>query len=168
MPILVDVQVAPQYETLVDPQLLRQAVARTVEHQGWQDEGEVVLVITDDESIRQLNRDFRQIDAPTDVLSFPGTLDPGFVTPEGYSGYLGDVVISYSRAEAQAMEAGHSVARELQLLTIHGVLHLMGLDDVDEAGWRQMVDIQNEILNSLAMAPPTKGVNDHEGTAIGQ
>lgn len=154
MPVFVDIQVAPQYESLIDQTLLRRAVSATVEHQGFKDDSEVVVVITDDEGIRELNREFRDLDTPTDVLAFPGTLSENFVTPEGYSGYLGDVVISYSRAEAQALEAGHPVARELELLTIHGVLHLMGLDDADEAGWRQMTDIQNEILASLAATPP--------------
>ena len=168
MPVMVDIQMADHYQPLVDQGLVRQAVAATVEHQGWQDMGEVVVVITDDEGIRQLNREFRGLDNPTDVLAFPGTLEEGFVTPEDYPGYLGDVVISYSRAEAQAAEAGHPVARELQLLAIHGVLHLMGLDDADEAGWRQMMKVQSEILDSLASGPPTKEGSNRGGTAIGQ
>ncbi len=168
MPVLVDIQVAPQYEPLVDQQSLGEAARATVRQQSVRDEGEVVIVITDDEGIRSLNREFRNLDHPTDVLSFPGTLDEGFVTPEGYSGYLGDVVISYSRAEAQAMEAGHPVARELQLLVIHGVLHLMGLDDADEAGWRRMSEQQDRILGSLAPMPSSNGGPNHEGTAIGQ
>ena len=170
MPVLVDIQVPSHYEPLVDQALLRQAVAATVEHQGWQEESEIVVVITDDEEIRALNFEFRDLDEPTDVLSFPGTLGEDFVTPEGYSGYLGDVVISYPRAEEQAARAGHSVAHELQLLTIHGVLHLMGLDDVDEAGWRRMSEAQDAILATLAAAPSSKeGANrDREGTAIGQ
>jgi len=165
MPVLVDVQVASHHEPLVDQGPLRQAVAATVEHQGWRDQGEVVIVITDDEGIRSLNREFRNIDDPTDVLAFPGTLAEDFVTPEGYSGYLGDVVISYSRAEVQAMEAGHTVGRELQLLTIHGVLHLMGLDDADEPGWRRMNETQEEILASLAPLSSTREEANREGTA---
>jgi len=169
MPVLVDVQIAPQYEPLVDQALLRQAVAATAQHQGLED-GEVTLVITDDEEVRTLNFEFRDLDVPTDVLAFPGTLDEDFVTPEGYAGYLGDVVISYPRAEEQAQAAGHPVARELQLLTIHGVLHLLGLDDADEAGWRRMTETQDEILAALAPAPPSKGggQGEQEGSAIGQ
>lgn len=169
MPVLVDVQIAPQYEALVDQTLLRRAVAATLRHQGLE-EGEATLVITDDEGIRTLNFEFRDLDMPTDVLAFPGTLDESFVVPEGYSGYLGDVVISYPRAEEQARAAGHPVARELQLLTIHGVLHLLGLDDADEAGWRQMTEAQEEILAEVAAAPPSKGgtKGEQEGSAIGQ
>jgi probable rRNA maturation factor len=153
MALLVDIQVAPQYEPLVNSGRLRQAVASTIEHQGWQEDAEIVLVVTDDAGIRELNREFRDIDAPTDVLSFPDTLAEDFVTPEGYSGYLGDVIISYPRAEVQAQEAGHSPLREMELLTVHGVLHLMGLDDVDEAGWREMTEIQDEIMASLSSEP---------------
>lgn len=168
MPVLAEIQVAAHYEPLIDRALIRQAVAATVKHQGWQEEGEVVVVITDDEGIRSLNREFRNIDRPTDVLAFPGTLAEGFVTPEGYGGYLGDVVISYSRAEVQAAEAGHPTGHELQLLTIHGVLHLMGLDDADEEGWRQMSRIQDEIMSSLAPSPSTTGGANREGTASRQ
>lgn len=168
MAVLVDVQVPSHYEPLVDQTVLRQAVAATAVHQGWQDEGEVVIVIADDEEVRSLNLEFRNIDSPTDVLAFPGTLAEGFVTPREYPGYLGDVVISYSRAEAQALEAGHPVVRELQLLAIHGVLHLMGLDDSDDAGYQRMVQVQNEILGSLAALPPSKEGADREGTTIGQ
>ena len=155
MPWLVDIQVDPQYQPAVDEETLRRAVVATLEHQSAPDAAQVVVVVTDDEGLRQLNREFRNIDTPTDVLAFPGTLAEGFVMPEGYTGYLGDVVISYSRAEEQAREMGHPVARELQLLTIHGVLHLLGFDDVDEPGWRRMTELQNEILNSLAPLPQT-------------
>lgn len=170
MPVLVDIQIAPQYVPLIDEALLRQAVAAAVQHQGPDEQNEVTLVITSDEDIRTLNFEFRDLDVPTDVLSFPGTLDESFVTPDGYPGYLGDVVISYPRAEEQAHAAGHPVSRELQLLTIHGVLHLLGLDDADEDGWRRMSEIQEQILASLAPVPPTKegAKRDQEGTAIGQ
>ena len=168
MPVLVDIQVPAQYDPVVDRELLRQAVAATLEHQEYRDEAEVVLVIAGEEDMRSLNREYRNLDTPTDVLSFPGTLDEGFVTPEGYAGYLGDVVICYPRAEVQAVEAGHSVARELQLLTVHGILHLMGFDDMDEAGWRRMTEIQKAVLASLESAPSVSEGAQGEGTPIGQ
>ncbi len=168
MPVEVDIQVAPQYEPAVDQAALRQAVAATLAHQGWQGEGEVVVVVTDDLEIRSLNRQFRGVDAATDVLAFPGTLSEEFITGEGYQGYLGDVVISYSTAETQARQASHPVTREMQLLAVHGVLHLVGLDDTDEAGWRRMNEIQNEILDSLASQLPTPEGENREGTAGGQ
>lgn len=167
MPLLVDIQMPPHYEPLVDQALLRQAVAATVKHQGWRAEegAEVVIVIADDDDVRALNIEFRDIDSSTDVLAFPGTLAEDFVTPDQSPSYLGDVVISYTRAEMQAAQAGHPVERELQLLTIHGVLHLMGLDDRDEAGYQRMVRAQEQILESLAALPPSKGGRESEDTA---
>lgn len=93
--------------------------------------GPVVLTVTlvDDEEIREINRKHRQIDRPTDVLSFPlidGT--DAFALPPGVPRELGDVVVSYPRAVAQAEEYGHSVERELAYLVIHGVLHILGHD----------------------------------------
>ncbi len=165
MPVLVDIQIAPQYRPLVEQQALRRAVEATAAHQGWQGEGEVVIVITDDEGIRELNLQFRNVDAPTDVLSFPGAVGEDFVTPAGYPGYLGDVIISYPRAEAQAQEAGQPVQREIQMLTVHGMLHLFGLDDEEEESWRHMMDVQNAILSTLPVPPPLKP-EQTTGTAI--
>jgi probable rRNA maturation factor len=99
---------------------------------------ELTVVIADDGVLRELNRAFRGMDAPTDVLSFGGEA-PGFVVAPDAADYLGDVVISYPHAQAQA--TGHSVEAELALLVIHGVLHLLGYDhlepDEKEAMWRQ-------------------------------
>jgi probable rRNA maturation factor len=93
--------------------------------------GPVVLTLTlvDDDEIREINRQHRQIDRPTDVLSFPlidGT--DAFALPPGAPRELGDVVVSYPRAVAQAEEYGHSVDRELAYLVVHGVLHILGHD----------------------------------------
>lgn len=93
--------------------------------------GPVVLTLTlvDDTEIREINRQHRQIDRPTDVLSFPladGT--DGFALPPGAPRELGDVVVSYPRAVAQAEEYGHSVERELAYLVVHGLLHILGHD----------------------------------------
>ncbi|WP_298819888.1 rRNA maturation RNase YbeY [Chloroflexus sp.] len=102
---------------------------------------EIGIRITTDEELHRLNRDFRGVDAPTDVLSFADDGDRGpFVTAPDQPRYLGDIAISYQRVVAQAMEYGHSPARELAYLTVHGVLHLLGYDHergpVDEADMR--------------------------------
>lgn len=88
---------------------------------------ELTVVITDDERVRELNHRYRGVNLPTDVLAFEGTAE-GFVEAPGSIPYLGDVVISYPRVRAQAEEQGHSPDRELALLVIHGVLHLLGYD----------------------------------------
>jgi probable rRNA maturation factor len=107
------------------------------------------VVIDADNRLRELNLQFLDIDAPTDVLSFPsGEIDPD---PETGRIYLGDVIISYPRAVEQAGAAGHSVHSELQLLTTHGVLHLLGYDHAEEDEKALMWETQSTILRSLGV-----------------
>ncbi len=90
---------------------------------------EVCIRITTDAELHRLNRDFRGVDAPTDVLSFADDGNSSqFVTAPNLPRYLGDIAISYDRVLAQAAEYGHSPARELAYLTVHGMLHLLGYD----------------------------------------
>ncbi|MBQ4647620.1 MAG: rRNA maturation RNase YbeY [Clostridia bacterium] len=106
-------------------------------------EGEVSLTVCCNEHIQKLNAEYRNIDAPTDVLSFP-TLD--FETEDGYVSF-GDVVISTEKAYAQAEEYGHSPMREFCFLCVHSALHLMGYDHVDdEEGRIYMERRQEEVL----------------------
>jgi len=90
----------------------------------------VTVVITDDEHVRSLNAEFRGVDAPTDILSFPA--DPLPEEIEGEAPYLGDLIIGYPYTLHEAAEAGHDIADELVLLVIHGTLHLLGYDHDDE------------------------------------
>jgi len=114
-------------------------------------------VLTDDAEIQALNRQFRGIDAPTDVLSFAmqdeSPEDQGFVVaPEQDAetrAYLGDVIVSYPRAAAQAAEQGHSVLAELRLLVVHGVLHLLGYDHATPQDQARMWAIQDVVLERL-------------------
>lgn len=95
-------------------------------------ESGLTVVVTSDEAVRALNARYRGIDAPTDVLSFPADAPP-VPEAEPYP-YLGDIIIAYPRASAQAAQAGHPVEAELLLLVVHGTLHLLGFDhDTDEA-----------------------------------
>src|SRR5262249_39545479 len=99
---------------------------------------------THDAAIRELNRAHRGVDAPTDVLSFPLQLPadapaaPVFVLPPGQLVHLGDLVLSWPRAVAQAEQYGHSLARESAYLAVHGVLHLRGYDRARPADARAM------------------------------
>lgn len=104
--------------------------------------------MSDDAQLNELNRQFRGVDAPTDVLSF----EDGEIDPDSGRPYLGDVIISVSRAEAQAAAGGHALVDELQLLTIHGVLHLLGYDHADDAEKVQMWEFQTRILTELGCA----------------
>jgi probable rRNA maturation factor len=109
--------------------------------------GHLTLAFTDDDHIRELNREFAGVDQPTDVLSFPNN-DTDLETGEMY---YGDVVISIPYAERQAKEAGHPLRSELTLLIIHGVLHLFGFEHEEEEDRRKMWSVQDEILTQLGI-----------------
>ena len=98
---------------------------------------EVHVVVTDDERVRELNRTWRAIDAPTDVLSFPD----GDELPDGRR-FLGEIIISLDAARRQAAELGHSELRELQELTLHGVLHLLGYDHEEDDGDMDSLELE--------------------------
>ena len=112
---------------------------------------ELTVVVTDDEALHELNRRHRGVDAPTDVLAFPDETRGPFVGAPGFPRYLGDVIVSFPRAEAQAAEAGHDVSAELQLLVVHGVLHLLGYGDETEEQRVQMWGVQAQILRDLGV-----------------
>jgi probable rRNA maturation factor len=111
---------------------------------------EVSLVFTDSETVKQLNRDYRGVDEPTDVLAFSmlpqkGT-DSSFALPPDGVTRLGEVIISYPQAVAQAKEQGHSPERELALLVIHGILHLLGYDHEEPEEESKMRQRERELL----------------------
>lgn len=125
-------------------------------------DGEVALTFIDDEGIHALNRDYRGIDRPTDVLSFAmqedGTdeLDIIFEVDDEeeadpLSGMLGDIIISVDRALAQSEEYGHSLEREIGFLFVHGFLHLMGYDHQDEASEAEMTAKQEAVLQQAGL-----------------
>ncbi len=132
----------------IEEEQLRRAALATLLHQQAPP-AEVAIVISDDESLQELNRRFRGVDAPTDVLAFPDDTRGPFVGAPGFPRYLGDVVISYPRAREQAEQAGHSVEAELQLLVVHGVLHLLGHDDQSGPERAKMWAAQEAILKAL-------------------
>lgn len=104
--------------------------------------GEVAIALVSDRRIRELNRQFRGKDAPTDVLSFASDLDPG--APSGPSP-LGDIVISTQTARRQARDNGHTYGRELKVLALHGLLHLMGYDHDDPADRGRMSRLERRL-----------------------
>lgn len=142
-------------------QHLRRCIGRALAAQGVTVPCEINVLLTDDEGIRALNRDMRQVDAATDVLSFPMfQLEPGRFPrdPEGYldpeTGRmpLGDMCLNLNRAAEQALEFGHSAVRETGYLTVHSVLHLLGYDHMDEGPQKAAMRQREEaILNSLGI-----------------
>lgn len=107
--------------------------------------GSLTLVLTDGDAIQEFNRKFAGEDHPTDVLSFPD----GSQDPHDQTLYLGDVLVALDVARLQAEAAGHTLIDELTMLTVHGVLHLLGYDHADPESEQEMWAAQNEILNHL-------------------
>ena len=136
-----------------------QVITAALEAEGVEMPCEVNVLFTDDEGIHQINLDMREVDRPTDVLSFPMfDLRPGEHPTEEDADPatglvpLGDMCISLERAEAQAEEFGHSVQRELCYLTVHSVLHLLGYDHLDEGPMKaQMRQREETILGALGI-----------------
>ena len=127
--------------------LLERAANAALAHQSWPLDSELSIILTNDARLRELNLNYLSIDAPTDVLSFPASE----TDPETGARYIGDILISMPRARAQAKAAGHPLEWEVQLLVVHGVLHLLGHDHAraDEKG--RMWKAQAEILESLGL-----------------
>ena len=124
---------------------LEQAVVETLRVINPGKEADLSVVITDDLGIQKLNQEFRKIDKPTDVLAFPSEE----VDPDTGRQYLGDIIISIQRAQAQAASGNHSLEDELQLLVVHGVLHLVGYDHGGTSEKARMDFLQNQILDRL-------------------
>jgi len=116
------------------------------------DSTEMGLVVTGQQKIRELNRTYRGIDRPTDVLSFPmqeDKEDDDFTSPPEGAGYLGDVIISYPQAERQAKEHKHSIKKEMAVLIIHGILHLLGYDHIEDEEAERMEARERQILQGI-------------------
>ena len=126
---------------------LRTAVTVTLRHEKRKPPIEVTVLLTDDDQLKTLNKEYRGIDKPTDVLSFEaGDTMPGMADDDPY---LGDIVISVPTAERQAKQGGHSLKSELQLLTVHGTLHLLGFDHEEPEEKDRMWWTQASILAQL-------------------
>ena len=134
--------------------LIKKAAALALRAEGVE-KAIVSVMLTDDEGIRRVNRDFRGVDRATDVLSFPlnelrpGAFDPAAceTDPETGAVLLGDMMISVPRCEEQGRDFGHGYEREIMYLTVHSVLHLLGYDHVDEGAMkRQMRRREKEIM----------------------
>jgi probable rRNA maturation factor len=146
--IEIKVQIVAAFANLLSAERLKAVVETVLRAESRP--GRATLVLTDDEGIQALNRDYLGRDAPTDVLAFSAQEEDGaFVAAPEAEGYLGDVIVSYPRAVAQAAERGHATGHELDLLVVHGVLHLLGYDHATEEEKVAMWDRQEAILASL-------------------
>ena len=145
---MITLEIADEYQDKVEADSLERAAVQTLTHEELSASSGISIVVTDDTHLQNLNQQFLGIDAPTDVLSFPA----GFTDPDTGAPYLGDVIISFPRSEAQASAAEHTVKDELQLLVVHGVLHLLGYDHLEEEDKARMWAAQEEILEGLGVS----------------
>ncbi len=135
--------------------IITKCVEATLKAEGVNVPCEINVLVTNDKGIHAINLASREIDSPTDVLSFPMfQLEPGKL-PENWDDYLdpesdrcplGDMCISLERAIAQAKEFGHSVRREVGYLTIHSMLHLLGYDHMDEGEMKAQMRAREELI----------------------
>lgn len=132
--------------TAFDVQIVHRAVLATLDAHNLEDY-EISVLLTDDSRMTELNREYRGIDAPTDVLAFPQ--HEGKNTELMNLNVLGDVVVSLETAERQAITEKHSLAEEVAFLTVHGVLHLLGYDHQTQEEATVMFEKQDTILQDL-------------------
>lgn len=146
----ISVQVDEPFAAEVNAADLAQVIAAALASEGRAD-AEVTLVVTDDEAVAALNQQYRGVDGPTDVLSFPAQEPtPGFVSAPEADAYLGDIIIALPFTRRQAAELGRPLAAELRLLAAHGVLHLVGYDHAEPDEEAVMWARQDAILGQVS------------------
>lgn len=129
--------------------LIVRAVNATLRYEGFGRDAEVSVTFTDNEKIHTRNREYRGIDRPTDVLSFPMD-DEDY--DDGECAVLGDIVLSLEKADEQSKEYGHSFEREAAFLTVHSMLHLLGYDhETGEADEKEMFRRQDAIMAAMKL-----------------
>ena len=149
------IRVDRDFQAHVDKRWLRSLVKQSLAAHGIDAQVELSLLITDDATVRELNKIYRRKDKPTDVLSFAleadrhGNAAAGFVMPPGEVVHLGEVIVSYPKAVEQAAERKHPVEDELSLLVVHGVLHLLGYDHDKPAREREMRSLEQRVLSAV-------------------
>lgn len=142
---MIEVEVNDTYAQDVDINLLQRAILNTLIQAGSAQEMDVTLLVEGDDILQQLNRQYLGRDYPTDVLSF----EANDVDPETGRLHLGDIILSFPRAQEQRVSSGNSLADELQLLVVHGTLHLLGYDHDTPESKALMWEKQAAILKNL-------------------
>jgi len=149
----IGVHIEENFKSLIDEEWARKLTHAILKAERTASPYEVSIVLTDSEAVQKLNRDYRGVDEPTDVLSFCMLLqqenEPSFIpSPDGIT-HLGEVIISCPQAARQANEQKHSVKQELALLLIHGILHLLGYDHEHPDEEARMRAREKELLEKV-------------------
>lgn len=164
MVFYVDNEVSASFDFDIE-EIAKKVSQAVLDSEGCTHEVEISLIITDDEGIHEMNRDFRGIDRPTDVLSFPNVSydEPGdfsvmdgeqnvdLLNPDTGNIIFGDIVINEARVRSQAIEYGHSEMREFAFLVAHSMLHLCGYDHMEEDEAAVMEKKQKDVLDKLGI-----------------
>ncbi|MBI1877337.1 MAG: rRNA maturation RNase YbeY [Chloroflexi bacterium] len=152
-------QIDELFQPQVNPEQIEQALRLTLDFFNQTsgsnpvNAGSVTVVVTGNDAIQELNAQYRGIAAPTDVLSFANTPDPDFPElDEATAGHLGDIIIAFPVAQAQAVTGGHTPQDELTLLAAHGFLHLLGFDHDTPANKKIMWAAQAQVMAELGLA----------------
>lgn len=143
---MITIESNPSLQIALPTDLLEHTAQVALE--GQPEDVSLTIMLTDDAQLQQLNRDYRNVDAPTDVLSF----EAHERDPETDTIYLGDILISVPRAAKQAQTGGHAIEDEVQLLIVHGVLHLLGHDHAEAEEKAEMWAAQAKILARLGLS----------------
>lgn len=145
---MINLIISEAYEDEFNWPILESTAEIVLNHQNIPPGSDLSIVIDNNEKLRELNGQFRGIDAPTDVLSFPS----GETDPETGHVYLGDIIISWEKVQAQAVQ--QSIECEMRLMVVHGVLHLLGYDHATKIEQNTMWEIQDHILKPFGCSSP--------------
>lgn len=135
------------FENQIDIPAIESTVSFVLRRQEIDEESDVSVVFEDDDHLQELNRQFLDVDSPTDVLSFPSDE----TDPDSGHHYLGDIIISVPTAARQAVRANHPLQNEIHLLLTHGLLHLLGFDHSEPQQKKEMWQLQASYLNDLGI-----------------
>lgn len=143
------VKIHPKFSNLVEAGWISSLVERTINEYFSEQNWQLAIALEDDKTVQQLNKQYRDIDSVTDVLSFEGD----YIDPESGLTHLGDIIIAVPQTQKQAETATHSFPHELAMLIIHGILHLKGYDhaeiEEEKIMWKKQEQILQEVLSSL-------------------
>jgi len=141
---MVEIHLPLFYRIFITNRICSNAINAALEIRTFKNPPDLSLVFTTNRKIRKLNKEYRKIDSPTDVLSFPSD-----EKTEDSHVYIGDIVISIPRVISQARQHHHTIESEIVLLIIHGTLHLLGYDHIDEKSKKEMWKMQDLALKKL-------------------